>query len=456
MSSKGSVHFIAIGGIGMSALASILLDMGYQVSGSDMKDSAVVRQLMEKGAVVHFGHDAANVPADCGEIIYSSAIRQDNPEMVRGREMGIPIVHRGELLARLFNAGRGLAVAGAHGKTTTSSMLALIYYLEELEPNIVLGGILPAIGSNAKKGDSDIWVVEADESDGSFLNLKPYRTIITNIEPEHMNYYKTEANLEKAFFNFAESSSDLILCLDDRRTRELAEKLPQGFHSYGLEHRAVDLTVKNLKQKALGSTSEVWYCGEKVADLTLNVPGIHNVSNALAALYAAYLGGIPFARGAKHLAEFRGTGRRFEILYQEGDVVVVDDYAHHPTEVKATIKAAKDGGFNRVIAVFQPHRYSRVQELYKEFGDSFGDADVTVIDDIYSAWEDKIEGISSQMIVDEIKSHGLEPHYFGDKAKMLAYLQEIKAPGDIFLMMGAGNIRETTETFCRLLKEAKA
>ena len=452
MTQKGAVHFIAIGGIGMSALAKILLSMGYDVSGSDMKESAVTDALKAQGATVHIGHAAANVPEHCGEIVYSSAIREDNPEMIRGRELGIPMIHRGELLARLFNSGRGLAVAGAHGKTTTSAMLALIYEMEGLEPNIVLGGILPAIDSNAKKGDSDIWVAEADESDGSFLKLYPHRTIITNIEPEHMNYYRTEENLENSFYRFAAQSDDLILCLDDRRTRELAERL-KGYHSYGLEHRAVDLTVKNVHHDGLTSDAEVYYLGKKVADLHLNVPGLHNISNALAALLAAYLGGIPFEHAAKHLSTFRGTGRRFEILYNKNDIVIVDDYAHHPTEVKATIRAAKDGGYQRVVAVFQPHRYSRVQELYKEFGKCFGDADVVIIDDIYSAWEDAIPGISSQLIVDEIRKNGVEPLYFGDKAKLLDYLEKEKKPGDIILLMGAGNIRQTSEQLCAMLEE---
>lgn len=452
MTQKGAVHFIAIGGIGMSALAKILLSMGYDVSGSDMKESAVTDALKAQGATVHIGHAAANVPEHCGEIVYSSAIREDNPEMIRGRELGIPMIHRGELLARLFNSGRGLAVAGAHGKTTTSAMLALIYEMEGLEPNIVLGGILPAIDSNAKKGDSDIWVAEADESDGSFLKLYPHRTIITNIEPEHMNYYRTEENLENSFYRFAAQSDDLILCLDDRRTRELAERL-KGYHSYGLEHRAVDLTVKNVRHDGLTSDAEVYYLGKKVADLHLNVPGLHNISNALAALLAAYLGGIPFEHAVKHLSTFRGTGRRFEILYNKNDIVIVDDYAHHPTEVKATIRAAKDGGYQRVVAVFQPHRYSRVQELYKEFGKCFGDADVVIIDDIYSAWEDAIPGISSQLIVDEIRKNGVEPLYFGDKAKLLDYLEKEKKPGDIILLMGAGNIRQTSEQLCAMLEE---
>ncbi|MBQ1252411.1 MAG: UDP-N-acetylmuramate--L-alanine ligase [Firmicutes bacterium] len=453
MSHKGAVHFIAIGGIGMSALAKILLSMGYEVSGSDMQESAVVKMLRELGATIHIGHDAAHVPEHCTEIVYSTAIREDNPELVRGKEMGLPITHRGELLARLFNSGKGLAVAGAHGKTTTSAMLALIYHLEEKQPNIVLGGILPAIGSNALKGDSDIWVVEADESDGSFLKLNPHRTIVTNIEPEHMNYYKSEENLENAFYRFASQSEELILCLDDRRTRELAEKLDGKFCSYGLTSTDVDLTVQNIRQQGLSTYSDVYFKGEKVAELHLRVPGLHNIANALSAMYAAYLGGISFENAAKALGEFTGTGRRFEILYDKDDIVIVDDYAHHPTEVKATIKAAKGGGFKRVVAVFQPHRYSRVLELYKEFGACFGDADVVIIDDIYSAWEDKIENVTSELIVEECRKNGVEPLYFGDKERMLDHLLKNAEAGDIFLMMGAGNIRATSEKFRDLLGE---
>ena len=213
----------------------------------------------------------------------------------------------------------------------------------------------------------------------------------------------------------------------------------------------MDLTVKNIRMKGLSTESEVFYKGEKVTDLVLRVPGLHNIDNALAAMYTAYLGGIPFEHSAKHLGEFTGTGRRFEILYDKDDVVIVDDYAHHPTEVKATIKAAKDGGFKRVVAVFQPHRYSRVQELYKEFGESFGDADVIIIDDIYSAWEDRIEGVTSEMIVEEIKKHGETPLYFGDKEKLLQYLVKEKQPGDILLLMGAGDIRKTSEALRDLL-----
>ncbi len=446
-----SVHFIAIGGIGMSALAKILLSMGCRVSGSDVRENDVIRDLADAGAVIHIGHDAKNLPDDCGEVIYSSAIAEDNPELLRAKELGLAVTHRGALLARLFNGGRGIAVAGAHGKTTTSGMIAHILELEEKQPNIVLGGILPLIGSNAKKGAGDLWVVEADESDGSFLKLRPYRTVITNIEPEHMNYYKTEENLEDSFLTFAGGSEELILCLDDKRTRELASRLDKGFCSYGLGAENADLTAKNLKAEGFGVEAEVWFKGEHVADLALKVPGEHNIANALAAMYATYLEGVPFAAAAERLRSFTGTGRRFDVLYNRNGVVVVDDYAHHPTEVRATIKAAKDGGFQRVVAVFQPHRYSRVKELYKEFGASFGDADVVIIDDIYSAWEEKIEGVSSAMIVAEAEKNGAKPLYFGDGEKLLDYLAREHRPGDILLLMGAGNIRDTSERLCEIL-----
>ncbi len=452
---KKKVHFIAIGGIGMSALAKILLEQGYAVSGSDEKKSAVTDRLTSLGAVIHIGHHGTNVPEDCDEIIFSSAIREDNPEIVRAKELGIKLTHRGDLLARLFNAGKGIAVAGAHGKTTTSGMVAHIFEKCGKDPSIAIGGILPLIASNAKKGEGDLWAVEADESDGSFLNLKPNLAVITNIEPEHLQHYGSETNLTTAFYDFCSQSNDVILCLDDRRTRDLSEHYPKAFYSYGLTGEDVELTAKNIRHSGRSGEAEVWFKGKKVADLKLEIPGDHNISNALAALYCAYLQGISFADAAASLASFGGMGRRFEVLYDEDDLVVVDDYAHHPTEVQATIKAAKDCGYQRVIAVFQPHRYSRVRELYKEFGESFYEADIVVIDEIYSAWEDVIEGISSQMIVDELVKNGVKPFYLRDKKDIIAFLLKEKQPGDIILLMGAGDIRGLTEEFCRILTEGK-
>lgn len=452
-SQKEVVHFIAIGGIGMSALASILISMGVKVSGSDAKDSAVVEGLRNKGAEIHIGHSAEYVPKDCTEIIYSSAIPEDNPELLRGKEMGIPITHRGSLLARLFNGERGLAIAGAHGKTTTSGMLGQILHDLNYKPNIVIGGILPDIGSNAIKDDSDFWVVEADESDRSFLKLDPYLTVVTNIEPEHMEHYDNDEEvLKKSFVDFCNSSEKIIVCLDDERVKQISSRFNKAFYSYGIDHKAVDLTVRNIEKNEMSTCSTVYYKGNEVATLNLNIPGCHNIKNALGSMYAAYLVGIPFADSAKVLANFEGTGRRFDVLYDKNGIKVVDDYAHHPTEVKATISAAKDCGYDRVIAVFQPHRYSRVRDLYVEFGESFGEADVIVIDEIYSAWEEKIEGISSKMIVDEIIKKGLDPVYPHGEDDILNYLKANVRKGDLVLMMGAGDICNATKAFCAWLE----
>ncbi|MEG1478081.1 MAG: UDP-N-acetylmuramate--L-alanine ligase [Clostridiales bacterium] len=451
-SQKESVHFIAIGGIGMSALAKILLSMGYNVSGSDVKESPLVDKLKELGAHISLGHNADNLPDDCNEVIYSSAIHEDNPELLKAKAMGIPITHRGDLLARFINSGKGLAVAGAHGKTTTSGMLSMILHAVEYHPNIVLGGILPCIDSNALKDDSDLWVVEADESDRSFLKLHPYLTVITNIEPEHMENYGTEENLKNAFLDFCNSSEKIIVCLDNNMVTEIAPNLNNGYYTYGLEHKAVDLTAREIKSKGLHTDSKIYYKGEYVAQLHLPIPGRHNVANALGAMYAAYIVGVPFGDSAAALRNFTGTGRRFDVLYDDKGVLLVDDYAHHPTEVEATITAAKCCGYDRVIAVFQPHRYSRVRDLYKEFGKSFGEADVIVIDEIYSAWENRIEGISSQLIVDEISQKGLKPLYLKGSDAIYDYLKENYAKGDLILMMGAGDIRKTTDRFCAYLK----
>lgn len=444
---KEAVHFIAIGGIGMSALATVMLKMGYRVSGSDMRRTWITNDLQTDGAQVAIGHDAINIPADCDEVIYSSAIREDNVEFVAARERGIPIVHRGELLARFFNGGHGVAVAGAHGKTTTSAMIALIYRMMNKSPNIILGGVLPQIDCNAEKGESDIWVVEADESDGSFLKLQPQTTVITNIEPEHMEYYGTLHQLHRSFAQFVDASKAAVLCYDDPLTKELSQKSQVNIYSYGLQDPDAELTARDIRYHQLQSSCKVVYRGETVGEMVLKVPGVHNVSNALAAAYAAYLDGIPFADSIRCLASFTGTGRRFEKLYQDQDMVLIDDYAHHPTEVQATIAAAKDGSFQRIVVVFQPHRYSRVRDLYREFGASFGEADVVAIDEIYSAWEDPCPGITSQLIVDEIKGHGIEPHYLQGRDKILAWLQKECGAGDLILMMGAGDIRKTAEAY---------
>ncbi len=458
-SQKEVVHFIAIGGIGMSALARVLLSMGYQVSGSDVKPSYLVDKLQEQGATIYMGHDAHNVPDNCGEIIYSSAIAEDNPELLRGKELGIPITHRGELLARLFNSNKGLAVAGAHGKTTTSGMLGQILHKVDFHPNIVLGGILPVIGSNAIKDESDLWVVEADESDRSFLKLEPYLTIVTNIEPEHMEHYEDSPEvLKRAFSDFCNSSEEIIVCLDNQMVNDILPSFKHDYHTYGLEHKAVDLTARDIVADALTTTSKVYFKGEFVGELYLSVPGRHNVANALGAIYGAYLVGVPFKDSIAALADFSGTGRRFDVLLQDDEhhIMVVDDYAHHPTEVRATIAAAKSCGYKRVLAVFQPHRYSRVKELYKEFGCSFGEADVTVIDEIYSAWEERIPDISSQLIVDEIRAKGLEPVYCHSSEAILDYLKNQVRNDDLVLMMGAGDIYKTTEKFCKYLKGEEA
>ncbi|HIZ76658.1 MAG TPA: UDP-N-acetylmuramate--L-alanine ligase [Firmicutes bacterium] len=456
-SQRESVHFIAIGGIGMSALAKILLSMGYRVSGSDEKESDRLQELRSLGATIYIGHAAEHVPADCKEVIYSSAINmEENPEYLCAVARNIPITHRGSLLARLVNAGQGFAVAGAHGKTTTSGMLSLILYETGKNPNIVIGGTLPQIKSNAQKGDSDIWAIEADESDGSFLELHPYLTVVTNIEEEHMEHYKTRSNLDHAFAEFCDKSQHVILCLDSKMVRETAQMLEKPYATYGLEHLAVDLTARNLRYSGRGSDAEVYYRGEKVADLHLNIPGRHNIVNALGAMYAAFLAGIDFSASAEVLEHFTGMGRRFEVIYEDDNIMVVDDYAHHPTEVKATIEAGRNCCPKRLVAVFQPHRYSRVLDHYVEFGNSFGDADIIIISEIYSAWEEPIQGVTSQKIVDELEKKGLHPIYMKSNDVLLEYLKSNVEKGDLVLMMGAGDIWKTTKKFGSYLKGEKS
>ncbi len=408
-----------------------------------MKESAIIADLREGGAEIAIGHREENIPADCAEVVYSSAIRKDNPEMLAAKARSIPITHRGRLLARLFNGQNGVAVAGSHGKTTTAAMLAQIMEKAHREPNIVLGGMLPLIGGNAQRGQSDIWVVEADESDGSFLLLEPRHTVITNIEPEHMEHYGSVPQLERAFADFVKKSGQAIVCLDNPLTAALAKNHGGHCLTYALDAPVADLKAKYITHSGLFTEAMVYHRGEKAAKLRLRVPGRHNVANALAALYGAFLLGIPFQEAAGYLEDFDGVGRRFEILYQDKDMLVVDDYAHHPTEVEATIAAAKATGAKRVIAVFQPHRYSRVRNLYAVFGKSFHQADIVIVDEIYSAWEDPLAGITSELIVEEIKKNGGDPLYLKGETAICRQLEEMAQPGDLFLLMGAGDIRQT-------------
>lgn len=456
MNNINNVHFIGIGGSGMSGLAKILIQNGIKVSGSDLSNSKYVERLMQMGAQIKIGHNENNLPDFCDLVVVSSAIPQTNPEFQKARSMGIKIIKRGELLGELMKLQRGIAVAGAHGKTTTSSMIALILEDTGYDPTIVVGGELCNLCSNAKLGKGKYLVAEADESDGSFLELFPEIAVVTNIEDDHLDYYGTMDNIINAFQQYINQISEggtVLICFDDDIARRLKKPENRKIKYYGLKNNK-DFTAKNLVLKDSGSISDIYYQQDFLGKLELTIAGKHNITNALGALGVAMEVGISFQEAAKVLKKFKGVERRFQLLGYEKDVKVVDDYAHHPTEIRATLQAARQAHKGRVVAVFQPHRYSRTKQLYHEFGSAFSDADFIVITDIYSAGEQAIPGISGELIFQEAKKKFPEKLIVYKKYDDLTdYLHKTTKPGDLIITLGAGDIWKKGKELIKVLGE---
>ncbi|MGI6361974.1 MAG: UDP-N-acetylmuramate--L-alanine ligase [Bacillota bacterium] len=445
-----NLYFIGIGGIGMSAIAKIMLGMGYRISGSDVKTSNLTNALSDLGAEIDIGHNAAHITEDVDVVIYSSAIKEDNPEMMAAKSKNLPIYKRAEMLAFLMSIQESIGVAGAHGKTTTSGMISLMLEKVGQDPTIVIGGTLPQIRSNAKSGKGRYLVAEADESDGTFLLLHPKIAIITNIEPDHLDHYGDMDNILGAFKKYLEqipSDGTAIVNLDCPNICSLKEQVEANYITYALEKTA-DYQAKDLHFRKDGISSSIYEKGILLGQLHLMVPGEHNVSNALAAIAVGRMAGENFADLADALSHFTGTGRRFEVLGEIDNIRVIDDYAHHPTEIKATVKSAREIGSSRIISVFQPHRYSRTQSMYKEFAAAFKQSDIAIINEIYPAFEKPIEGVSSQMVVDEAKRQGQKiVEYAETEEDVLRLLNKYAQAGDLVLIMGAGNIRSAGEKF---------
>ncbi|WP_338825308.1 UDP-N-acetylmuramate--L-alanine ligase [Neomoorella humiferrea] len=439
---RGWTHFVGIAGVGMSGLAQLLLNQGYRVSGSDPKENHFTKQLEAQGAVIYHDHEEGNIKPGVTEVVVSSAVPPHNPEVTAARKLGLPVIKRGELLARLFNERQGIAVAGAHGKTTTSAMTALILKEAGLDPAAVIGAYIREFNGNALTGRGPYFVAEADESDGSFLWLKPEIAVVTNIEGDHLDHYGTLERIVEAFAAFLDRvrpNGKAVICSDDRRAAVLAAGR-RGVITYGFNQEA-DFRAGQVTLQGLESRAVVYYRDEPLGELHLKVPGRHNVLNALGAVAAAHCLQVPFDVAARALAAFRGAGRRFEILWDDGYIRVVDDYAHHPTEVEATLAAAAQMGAARVIAVFQPHRYTRTYHLYREFGRAFSRADVVVINDIYAAGELPLDGVSSRLIVDAIRGNGHpEVYYLPTLEETLVFLKKTCTSGDLILTMGAGDV----------------
>jgi len=456
---KLHIHFIGIGGSGMSGLASILLDSGYKISGSDIVTSKITRRLADKGATIFRGHNKNNVE-EADLVVISSAIPESNPEIKGARDRKITMIKRAEMLARLMDNKYGIAVAGTHGKSTTSSMISLLLEKSGLDPTVVVGGELNNFKNNAKLGNGNHIVVEADESDGSFLELSPRMVVVTNIEDDHLDHYGNMENILKDFKKFIDKVPDngrVILCKDCDNIKVLAKQCGKIHISYGIFTEA-DLMAKDIELDKLNSKSKIYWQGKKIGELYLKVAGYHNILNALAAIAVARELGINFVEIAKILENFQGVHRRMEIVANLDDkILILDDYAHHPTEIKATLSALRTSWQDRrIITVFQPHRYSRTKLLAEKFGKAFFDADCVIINDVYSANESPISGISGETIFKEVKkSNHKKVKYLPSKDDILSYLSEIVQPGDIIITMGAGDIWTVGQELAEQLNKTK-
>jgi UDP-N-acetylmuramate--alanine ligase len=437
------IHFVGIGGSGMSGIAEILLNLGYRVTGSDQRRNEAIERLEHLGAKVFIGHEPSHVYG-AHVVVYSSAVSPDNIEVQVARHRAIPVIPRAEMLAELMRLKYGIAVAGTHGKTTTTSMIGAVLAEGRLDPTIVVGGRITSLGSNARLGQGEYLVAEADESDGSFLKLAPTIAVVTTVDAEHLDHYETLDAIREAFVAFVNKVpfyGAAVLCLDQPNIQLLLPRIAKRVITYGLESGA-DLVGRRLHLSGLTSRFEVYQRGTALGECTLSVPGRHNVLNALAAIAVAIDLEIPFLTIQRALAGFGGVQRRFQVIGQADNVTVVDDYGHHPAEVRATLAAAKAGFDRRVVVIFQPHRYTRTLHLYQEFLTAFNQADVLVVMDIYPAGETPIEGVSASDLADAIRAHGhRDVTYLGrDRARVLDHVIDISRPGDLVITLGAGDV----------------
>ncbi|HEY2039481.1 MAG TPA: UDP-N-acetylmuramate--L-alanine ligase [Edaphobacter sp.] len=450
------IHFIGIGGIGMSGIAEILLTMGYTVSGSDLRRSQVTDRLVGLGARVFEGHAAANV-AGSDVVVTSSAVSPTNPEVVEARTRKIPVIQRAEMLAELMRLKYGIAVAGMHGKTTTTSMVASILAAGGLDPTVVVGGRVNALGSNARLGNSQYLVAEADESDRSFLKLSPVLGVVTNLDREHMDCYRDMADVESAFVEFMDRVpfyGASVACVDNALLRAILPRVRRRLYTYG-ESEGADFRVAMLQRNGHGfSRFEVSYKGATMGPFCLHVPGRHNVLNATAAVVIGVQLGVAPEQIAAGLDGFHGVDRRFQVKGTVRGVTVVDDYGHHPTEIMATLKAARECEYKRVLVLFQPHRYTRTRDLMPEFARAFDEADRVEILDIYAASEEPIAGVTGEALAQQIGRDGMK--YAGSMAEGVEALAREAREGDVILTLGAGSVSQAAGLLLEKLEGAQA
>jgi UDP-N-acetylmuramate--alanine ligase len=443
------IHLVGIGGSGMSGIAEVLLTLGYKVSGSDLQESDTIRRLRELGGNIFIGHQASNV-GEAQVVVISSAVQPTNPEVVAARAKVIPVIPRAEMLAELMRLKYGVAIAGAHGKTTTTTMVATVLAQAGLDPTMVIGGRVNALGSHARLGRSDLLVAEADESDGSFLKLAPTIVAVTNLDQEHLDHYGTMERLEESFLEFINRVPFYglaVLCADDEHLPKLLPHVVRRYQTYGLrenggitpDFRATDITMKQWETEFRAS-----FQGRSLGPFRLPAPGIHNVSNALAAIAVGMELDVPVDLIRKGLATFAGVERRFHLRGEKNGIMVVDDYGHHPTEVRATLAAAKQGWSRRLVVLFQPHRYTRTRDLAGEFAHAFDQADALFMTEIYAAGEPPIPGVSGQHLAESVRAAGHPSVTWVERRDGLAdQVRPTLQPGDLVITLGAGDIWKT-------------
>lgn len=453
------VHFVGIGGIGMSGIAEVLLTLGYEVSGSDLKLTPITERLSGLGARICVGHDGQNV-LGAKAVVVTSALDGANPEILEARRLQIPVIPRGELLAELMRLKFGIAIAGSHGKTTTTSMVASILNAANLDPTVVVGGRVAGLhGSNARVGKSSLLVVESDESDGSFLKLAPIIAVVTNIDREHLDHYSSLEEIRSAFTDFVNKVpfyGAAFLCMEDANIQAIFPAIRRRTITYGRTPQ-VDLAIQDVKLAGNGSDFFLRRSGRELGQFHLNVPGLHNVLNATAAIGV----GLELEVSTQHLREgleaFSGVDRRFTVRGSVNGITVVDDYGHHPTEVKATLAAARLGPFRRILVLFQPHRFSRTKHLLEEFGTAFHQADEVYLLDIYAASEQAIEGVSANVLLEKLQAYGhRSAHYEGSMEESIDAIASAAAPGDLIITLGAGNVSSAAEKILKRLQAEAA
>lgn len=451
------IHFVGIGGIGMSGIAELLLNLGYQVSGSDIRESRVTRRLAGLGGRIYHGHAGANLK-DADVVVYSSAVTMENPEIKEARERAIPVIPRAEMLAELMRLKYGVAVAGAHGKTTTASMIASILTAGALDPTVVIGGRLDIWGgSNAKLGQGDIIVAESDESDGSFMALSPTIAVVTNVDLEHVDHYGNMDSIREAFINFTNKIpfyGAAILCLDNEEIQNMIPRLKKRCVTYGMTTQA-DVRAKDIRKGQFNTDFEVTHQGRSLGRVLVGMPGNHNVLNALAAVSVGLELELKMEDIRRGLANLGGLDRRFKVKGEKGGVLVIDDYGHHPAEISATLETAREcWPENRLVVVFQPHRYTRTRALYERFAICFNQADVLVIAPIYPAGEEPIEGVDAEWLHQGIKDHGHKDVRLGKGPDgILSLLLSIVQPGDRVMTLGAGDIHRIGDRLLGKMEE---